>query len=58
MFKKLIQAIIDKWFCKHEWRVFSEDSAYYTVDDKMPFRVDRTAVCNKCGKIYRETILG
>lgn len=54
--KKLIQAIIDKWFCKHKWEVDRTVSHFYSRE-KIPYQIDTIIVCTKCGRRGLETTL-
>lgn len=54
--KKLIQAIIDKWFCKHDWDVDRTTSHFYE-GETIPYQIDTVIVCTKCGRRGLETTL-
>lgn len=55
--KKLIQAIIDKWFCKHKWEVVGTSEFYRYPHSPGPWKTIKTVVCTECGKRIRETYL-
>lgn len=54
--KKLIQAIIGKWFCKHKWEVISIDT-FHEFEDSLPYKSIKTIVCTECGKRVQETFI-
>lgn len=55
--KKLIQAIIDKWFCKHKWEVDAENYYYDSDEAERPYQIDTIIVCTNCGRRALETTL-
>lgn len=51
--KKLIQAIIDKYFCLHDWKLEYEANQYETATSKLPYKIKRFYICTKCGKVQK-----
>jgi len=48
----MILKLIEKWACKHQWKVHHNMEVYNTLNNpKMPRKVRQTLICKKCGKI-------
>jgi len=55
---KLIQQIIDKYFCLHNWYKLEEIKTYENSSSKIPFKIKYIYSCKKCGKIHKEIVNG
>lgn len=47
---KLLEAVINKWFCLHKWDNIAK-STYYIDAPEHPWRTKVLLCCNKCGKL-------
>ena len=45
-----MKKIIEKWLCKHQWKVHFTTEAYDKNDKESPLFRRRTFICNECGK--------
>jgi hypothetical protein len=48
----MIKKLIEKWTCKHKWKVHYEVSVRDSGRD-LPHTVRQTLICTECGKIKR-----
>lgn len=51
--KRLIDAIINKWFCAHEDGNYLTQTKVYGDESKLPIKIVRTYRCKKCGRYKR-----
>lgn len=52
--KKLIDAIIAKWFCLHQWIVESHVKHVEKSTDTLPRHQNWRYLCTKCGRVRHE----
>lgn len=50
--KKIIQQIVDKLFCLHDYRLIANIDVY-NRHDELPVKTKHTYMCEKCGKTKR-----
>lgn len=53
-----ITQILDKWSCKHQWKVHDTTQVYDVHDDPngVPRFRQQTLICTVCGKIKKITL--
>lgn len=47
---ELLEAIKNKWFCRHQWSVFRETKV---LDGYKPIEINYVLYCKKCGKFKK-----
>jgi hypothetical protein len=48
----MLKKFIDKLLCCHEWTIFRETEIYSgDTLSGLPYKIKRTLICKKCGKI-------
>lgn len=49
-----LKRLLEKLFCKHEWKLLSEDKTHYASygDYQEPKEVHRVYACKHCGKVF------
>lgn len=56
----MFKYILDKLFCKHSWKVFSQTKSYKEGQSEakgnLPIRITQILICQKCGKIKQITM--
>lgn len=55
MWQALIK-LVEKWACRHCWKIHHTVDVYVSSFDKMPYKTKRTLICSKCGKIKKITL--
>lgn len=55
---KLLDKIIQKWFCSHEWEERKLIEAYDNDNSIIPHTIHYIYICKKCGKIKIIKITG
>lgn len=48
---KVLNKIIEKWFCCHEWTKVEEIHEYVKSNSVRPQKIHYVYICKKCGKI-------
>lgn len=52
--KKIIDSILNKYFCCHNWEIFHKYETFATDNtDELPTRTIIHILCTKCGKIKK-----
>ena len=50
--KKEIKQILEKWGCKHKWRIHHNSKIFLRGEiNQFPIQVKQTLICEICGKI-------
>lgn len=52
MWEALIK-LVEKWACCHDWETYHITNVYENDSDKIPWKVEHTLICQKCGKIKK-----
>ena len=55
MWQALIK-LVEKWACCHEWESHHTTKVYENSFDHIPWKVEETLICQKCGKIKKITL--
>lgn len=55
---KLLDKIIQKWFCSHEWEERKLIETYDNDNSIRPHTIHYIYICKKCGKIKTIKITG
>lgn len=50
--KNILSKLIEKWLCKHKWKVFRETRIYSRTHNDIT-GYEYILICKKCGKIKR-----
>ena len=48
--KKLLNELLRKWSCHHNWEQIYENNIYQDDKSKIPYKTRITYLCKKCGK--------
>jgi len=48
----MIKKLIEKWTCKHKWKVHYENKIY-NKGSELPHTIQQTLMCEECGKIKK-----
>ena len=51
--KDILNKLLDKWLCKHDWELFETHEVYTTFEFNMPEYHVYIFICKKCGKIKK-----
>lgn len=49
----MIKELFKKWSCCHEWELVNKTRVYKYGERGMPYRIEATFVCKKCGKFKK-----
>lgn len=52
MWQALIK-LAEKWSCCHEWELHQRMKSYDNYSCDIPWKVEETLICKKCGKIKK-----
>ena len=47
----MLRKLIEKWSCKHKWKIHNTTNVHDTEIPDMPTAVRQTLICQECGKI-------
>lgn len=47
----MLRKLIEKWSCKHKWKIHHNTEVYDTEIAKTPTKLRQTLICQECGKI-------
>lgn len=51
--KDILNKILEKFLCKHDWQLFETNAVYSTLEYNMPDYYIHILICKKCGKIKK-----
>lgn len=47
----MLLKLIEKWSCKHRWKIHNTTNVHDTQIPDIPTKVRQTLICQECGKI-------
>ena len=50
---KMLRKLIEKWSCKHKWKIHNTTNIRDTEMPDIPTAVRQTLICQECGKIKK-----